>query len=80
MREQRSPVEQSRLYHGAEKKVYTLDPALKTYYIQSFDEISEASPGVSQSPSVTMKVDGDINLAAGSETRTVSGNTAKVFW
>ncbi|BDI33276.1 hypothetical protein CCAX7_53270 [Capsulimonas corticalis] len=67
------------LYHGGEGKIYTLDPSQKTYYVESFDDILQPKAAAPQNPAITMKVDGDIDLSPGTDTRTVSGNTAKVF-
>ena len=66
------------LYNGDSGRVYTLDPAKKTYYVLPLKQVQEGRAGAeAQDANLDVKV--DLKSPDGAETRTYAGLTAKEY-
>lgn len=67
------------LYDGASGKIYTLSPADKTYYAQSYQDILEAKQASSGEQGAQTKVDSSIDVKPGEQTAVLLGAAAKAY-
>ncbi len=60
------------LYNGDEGKIYTIDPSQKTYYVRSVKDTLQLAPAQT-------KVDSNIDIKPGDDTKTLLGAPAHVY-
>jgi len=66
------------LYDGSTGQVYTLDPSVKTYYVQPLSVVQIAPQTTPGGRIIAMKVENDLTLTAGDLQRSIDGIEAKV--